>query len=64
MAGAQGRADLMSLWCGQSAPLLATPDAPEATFPAAADYIARLMRETAAAVQRLENGVRFTSPKG
>ena len=58
-ATTQGRTDLMSLWCGQSAPLLAAPDTAAAEFPAAADYIARLMRET---VATLENGARFTSP--
>ena len=48
---AQRRTDLMSLWCGQSAPLLQPASAPD-EFPAAADYLQRLVAETADALSR------------
>lgn len=47
---AQGRTDLMSLWCGQSAPLLRP--AADGDFPAAAAYLQRLVQETAGALSR------------
>jgi nitronate monooxygenase len=48
---AQGRTDLMSLWCGQSAPLLRRAD--DGGAPAAQDYVARLAAQTEAALARL-----------
>lgn len=47
---AQARTDLMSLWCGQSAPLLR--QAAVDVFPAAVDYLQRLVQETAGAFRR------------
>lgn len=49
---AQGRDDLISLWCGQSAPLLRAAG-PAFAPPAAADYLVRLADETTAALARL-----------
>lgn len=50
---AQGRTDLMSLWCGQSAPLLRP--AADGDYPAAADYLQRLVAEAARALGRDRN---------
>lgn len=50
---AQGRLDLMSLWCGQSAPLLAGASGVPGTSPAAADYLRRLVDQTGRVVARL-----------
>jgi nitronate monooxygenase len=47
---AQGRIDLMSLWCGQSAPLLRQAGA--GAIPAAADYLQRLVAETRQALSQ------------
>jgi len=50
---AQQRTDLMSLWCGQSAPLL--QQAASEAFPAAGDYLQRLVAETDAALSRFHS---------
>jgi nitronate monooxygenase len=52
-AVAQGRLDLMSLWGGQSAPLLSRAGQPAGAVPAAADYLRRLVEETGRVVARL-----------
>lgn len=49
---AQGRTDLLSLWCGQSAGLLPRIAA-DAAPPAAAEYLARLAAQTQQALQRV-----------
>jgi nitronate monooxygenase len=51
-AVAQGRLDLMSLWCGQSAPLLAGANGAANEIPAAADYLQRLVQQTGRVVAR------------
>jgi len=50
---AQGRLDLMSLWCGQSAPLLPGADAVTDEIPAAAEYLHRLVEQTGRVIVRL-----------
>lgn len=51
-AVAQGREDLLSLWCGQAAPLLSRGAAP-ASAPDAAGYLARLVADTETVLARL-----------